>query len=173
MLFSPNTIDKPGRNVAQSLLGSWQAPVQGYHEPDVALLLGLNSFQSYYGVACGHPAKWLGERLRSGMKLIVVDPRRTDLARRASLHLQPVPGEDVAILACLINVIIADRLYDKEFVAENVDGFKTLARSVESFTPDLVAARADIRADDLVRCAHEFGGARRGYAAAGVGPGFS
>jgi anaerobic selenocysteine-containing dehydrogenase len=107
------------------------------------------------------------------MEMIVVDPRRTDLARRASLYLQPVPGEDSAILACLINVIIADRLYDKEFVNENVDGFGTLASSVERFTPDVVAARADLRAEDLIRCAHVFGGAKRGYAAAGVGPGFS
>jgi anaerobic selenocysteine-containing dehydrogenase len=106
MTFDPNTIDKPGRNVVPALHGTWMAPWQGYHEPDVALLLGINPFQSYNGVACGNPAKWLGECMESGMQLIVVDPRRTDIAKRATLHIQPLPGHDPEILACLTNLII-------------------------------------------------------------------
>src|SRR5262249_28228894 len=97
MIFSPNTIDKPGRAVAAALHGNWMAPVQGYDRPDVALLVGLNPYQSHYGVACGNPGKWLGERLEAGMALIVIDPRRTDIAKRATLHIQPVPGEDPAL----------------------------------------------------------------------------
>jgi anaerobic selenocysteine-containing dehydrogenase len=149
------------------------APVQGWQEPDVALLIGLNPFQSYYGIACGHPNKWLGERMRAGMELIVVDPRVTDIAKRATLHLQPVPGEDLSILACMINVIIAEGLYDHAFVDENVDGFAHLAETVAAFTPDVVARRADVPAGDLVRAAHLFGGDKRGYVAAGVGAGFA
>src|SRR5262249_20824955 len=126
MYFNPNTIDKPGKMLAAAMHGSWMAPSQGYDRPDVALLIGLNPFQSYYGVACGNPGEWRGERLRAGMDLIVVDPRRSDLARRATMPLQPVPGEDPAILAGLINVIVTEDLYDTEFVAENAAGLEDL-----------------------------------------------
>jgi anaerobic selenocysteine-containing dehydrogenase len=172
MVFTSNTIDKPGRNTANALHGRWMAPPQGYDRPDAALLFGLNSFQSYYGMASGNPAKWLSERLRDGMQLIVIDPRKTDIAKRANLHIQPVPGEDPAILACLINVIIRERRYDEEFVTNYVDGLDRLAEAVRPFTPEAVARRADVRAEDLVSAARVFS-TGRGYAAAGVGPGFA
>jgi anaerobic selenocysteine-containing dehydrogenase len=173
MLFTPNPIDKPGRNTAAALHGSWMAPPQGFQDPDVALLLGLNSYQSYYGVPSGNPGKWLSERLRAGLQLIVVDPRATDIAKRATLHIQPKPGEDIAILACLLNVIISEGLYDQEFVNSYIRGFDRLASVVKPFAPELVARRADVPADELVRAARVFATAGRGYAAAGVGPGFS
>jgi anaerobic selenocysteine-containing dehydrogenase len=173
MYFTPATIDKPGKPMARALHGTWMAPQQGYDRPDVALLLGLNPFKSYFGVACGHPAKWLGERMRQGMELIVVDPRASDIAKRATLHIQPVPGEDPAILACLIHVIIDEKRFDRAFVDENAQGLETLARAVAQFTPGAVAARADVSADDLVRAARTFAAASRGYVASGVGPSFS
>jgi anaerobic selenocysteine-containing dehydrogenase len=173
MIFTPSTIDKPGKYTAQALHGAWMAGVQGFNEPDVALLVGLNPFQSYYGVACGHPAKWLGERMRAGMQLVVIDPRVSDIAKRATLHIQPIPGEDIPILASLLHVIIEDNLYDQKFVEENVDGLEQLREVVAAFTPDVVARRADVEPGDLVRAAHIFAEADRGYVAVGVGPGFS
>ena len=173
LLFTPNTIDKPGKPIAAALLGSWQAPLQGYDRPEVALLIGLNSFQSYYGVACGHPARWLGERLRDGMKLIVIDPRKSDLARRATMHIRPVPGHDIAILAAMVNVIVTENLYDREFVARNVTGLDELRQAVSEFEPATVSSVADVPAEQLVEAARLFASAGRGYAAAGVGAGFS
>ncbi|MGE3448413.1 MAG: molybdopterin-dependent oxidoreductase [Microbacteriaceae bacterium] len=173
MCFTPNTIDKPGKQLAAALHGRWMAPMQGYDEPDVALLLGANPFKSYYGVACGNPSTWLGERMRAGMQLIVVDPRRSDVAKRASLHIQPVPGEDTAILACLIHVILDEGLYDRDFVDAHAVGVDELGVAVRPFTPEAVARRADVSADDLRTAARVFATARRGYAACGVGPGFS
>jgi anaerobic selenocysteine-containing dehydrogenase len=173
MTFTTNTIDKPGRDTAPTLLGRWSAPLQGWHQPEVALLIGANPFQSYFGVACGNPATWLGERMRAGMKLIVVDPRRTDIAKRATLHLQPIPGEDPAILAAFLHVIVAEGLYDRAFVDENVDGLDALTRAVAPFTPDVVARRADLDAEQIVRAARMFGQPERGYIAAGVGPSFA
>lgn len=173
MTFNPNTIDKPGKQLALALHGSWMAPLQGYDRPAVALILGANPFKSYFGVACGNPAKWLGERLAAGMQLIVIDPKRSDLAKRATLHIQPVPGEDAAILACLINVILAEGLHDRDFVAGDTKGVDALADAVRPFSPDLVASRADVAAEDLVQAARIYASAGRGYAACGVGPGFS
>jgi anaerobic selenocysteine-containing dehydrogenase len=173
MIFTPNTIDKPGKPIARALLGSWMAPLQQYDDAEVALLFGLNPFVTYYGMACGNPSKWYRERVRAGMKVIVVDPRRSDIARRADLFLQPLPGHDPEILAALINVILAENLHDERFVAQEVEGVDALRRAVAPFTPQMVAARADLRADDLVLAARMFAGARRGYAASGVGPSMS
>lgn len=173
MWFTSNTIDKPGRYTAQALMGSWMAPPQGYANPDAALLIGLNPFQSHYGVPCGHPGKWIEERLQSGMQLIVIDPRSTELARRATMHLKPVPGQDVAVLACLIHEVISNGLYDKSFVDENTVGLDELASVVRAFTPELVGSVAGLDPDQLRRAARVYATAGRGYAATGVGPSFS
>jgi anaerobic selenocysteine-containing dehydrogenase len=173
MNFSAHTIDKPGKLTGRALHGYWGAPPHAFDRPDVALLVGLNPYQSYFGAPSGNPGKWIAQRLRDGMQLIVVDPRRSDLARRAALHIQPKPGTDIPILACLINVILTENLVDREFVDENVTGVDTLRRAVGAFAPDLVAAWADVPAEDLVRAARTFATAKRGYVALGVGPSFS
>jgi anaerobic selenocysteine-containing dehydrogenase len=173
MLFTPNTIDKPGKNTALAMHGRWGAPLQGYHDPKVALLVGTNPFKTYYGAAAGNPGRWLRERIAAGMQLLVIDPRRSDVARIASLHLQPYPGHDPAILACLAHVIIEERLYDANFVDENARGLGALRAAVAAFTPEAVAARAGVAADDLLEVARRFASAGRGYIACGVGPGFA
>jgi anaerobic selenocysteine-containing dehydrogenase len=170
MTFTSSMIDKPGKPIAKALHGAWMSPQQGYVDPDVALLVGLNPFVAYQGFPLGHPGKWLGEQLQRGMALIVIDPRRSDVAKRATTHLQVRPGHDAAVLAGMLHVILREQLHDAAFVAEHVDGLDDLARAVEPFTPALVAARAGIEADDLVRAARVFAGARRGYAQAGTGP---
>jgi anaerobic selenocysteine-containing dehydrogenase len=135
MKFSPNTIDKPGKSLALALHGRWMAPLQGYQEPDVALLIGANPLKSYYGVASGHPGRWIREQMSRGMQLLVIDPRRSDVAKRATLHLQPRPGHDPAILACLIGVILDENLFDEDFVRENARGISELRAAVSPFTP--------------------------------------
>jgi anaerobic selenocysteine-containing dehydrogenase len=173
MTFSPNTIDKPGKSLALAMHGAWMAPLTGYQEPEVAILVGANPLKSYYGAASGNPGKWLREQLDRGMELIVIDPRRSDVAKRATLHLQVRPGTDPAVLACLINVILAEELYDEPFVSENAGGLDELRTAVAAFTPTAVAAEADVDPDDLRRVARTYARARRGYLACGVGPGFA
>jgi len=173
MEFSAITIDKPGKNVARALHGSWMAPRQGFDDPEVALLIGINPLVSYQGVPNGNPGKWLPDALRRGMALLVVDPRRSDVARRATVHLQCRPGEDAAILAGMLHVILEEGRHDRAFVDEHVTGLEALRRAVQPFTPAAVAARADVDVDDLVRAARIFGDARRGYATPGTGPSMS
>jgi anaerobic selenocysteine-containing dehydrogenase len=75
-----------------------------------------------------------------GARLIVIDPRRTELAAMADLWLQIRPGTDVALALAMINVIIDEELYDKEFVAEWCYGFEELRNHVRNFPPEKVAA---------------------------------
>src|SRR5262245_39364660 len=111
------------------------APPQSYDRPDEALLVGVNGVVSHYGAASGSSGKWLADEIKRGMHLIVIDPRESDAARIAALHLQPLPGEDPAILACLINVILRENLQDQAFVAENASGLDELRRVTAPFTP--------------------------------------
>jgi anaerobic selenocysteine-containing dehydrogenase len=171
MCFDPDTIDQAGKHVARALHGAWMAPPRALVDPEVSLIFGGNPLISYTaGLPTGNPGRALGRWLEQGCQLIVVDPRRNDMARRAAIHLQARPGEDVAIAAALLRVILTEGLYDADFVADNVTGLEALRRAVEPFTPAVVAARDDVAADDLVRAARIFAGARTGVAVAGTGP---
>jgi anaerobic selenocysteine-containing dehydrogenase len=75
---------------------------------------------------------------RNGLKFIVVDPRRTPIASMADIHLQLRPGTDGALALGLMNVIIKEDLYDKEFVENWTVGFSSLRELVDDYTPEKV-----------------------------------
>jgi anaerobic selenocysteine-containing dehydrogenase len=169
-MFNPNTIDQPGKDVAKALHGNWSS-THDFGDPEVLVLIGTNPMASYLGgLPYGHPGKWLQRWTDKGLKLVVIDPRRTDIAKRADLFIQPRPGEDAAILAGMARVILEEELYDHEFAEENVDGIETLREAVAPFTATHVAERAGIDADDLVTAARLLASGRSGFAFAGTGP---
>jgi anaerobic selenocysteine-containing dehydrogenase len=171
MKFGASSLDKPGRSIAWAMLGKWQAPPMGFSAPAAVLMLGINPLvNGLGGIPAGHPGHWLGERLGAGMELIVVDPRRSDIAKRATLFLQPRPGHDIPILAAMLNVILTERLHDERFTAENVRNLEALRSAVSAFDPREVAARSGLDPADLERAARVFARAGRGYAVAGTGP---
>jgi anaerobic selenocysteine-containing dehydrogenase len=173
MRFDPNTLDKGGKQVAASLLGTWGAPPQGFDRPDAIMLIGINPLVTYTGFPAGSPHVWLSGVMNAGCKLIVVDPRRTDVAKRATLHLQPRPGHDARILAAIINVLLAEELGDREFARRHVRNIDILRRAVAEFDPEVIARQAGIAAEDLRLAARLYGTASRGYAMAGTGPNMS
>jgi len=176
MFFTPNTIDQPGKQIAAAAHGHWLAGDLAFETADSWMLVGLNPVISKStGVPARNPAQKLKDAVQRGMKLIVVDPRRTETAKRAAIHIQPRPGEDPTILAGIINVIIREGLYDKTFIDEHVTGFEALAEQVAGFTPDYVAARADIPAEQLIAAARLFASPGRsgGMVNLGTGPSFS
>ncbi|MFC3174915.1 molybdopterin-dependent oxidoreductase [Novosphingobium bradum] len=174
MMFSPNTIDQPGKDIAAALLGGWEAGPQMFTGSDVWLVVGGNPLVSYSNSLPGqNPARRLTDALRRGMKLIVIDPRRTETAARAHIHLQPRPGEDAAILAGMIRIILTEGLEDAAFLAENVAGLDALRAMVEPFTPALVCARAGLAEADLIAAARTFARGPRGLAVGVTGINFS
>jgi len=174
MGFNSNTIDQPGKMVAAALSGQWMAPPTPFDEARVVLLVGCNPLVSMSGgVPHTNPGRTLTDALAKGLKLLVIDPRRSETARRAHLHLQARPGFDVEILACLIRVILTQGLHDEAFVAENVDGLEALRATVEPFTPERVAGRADVAKADLIEAARLFATCGPGVATAGTGPNMS
>ena len=172
MRFDSNTIDQPGKAVAAALMGTWGAPPQGFDDADVALLIGGNPFVALSGgIPNPDPVRRVREARARGLQLLVIDPRRTETAAAADLHLQPVPGEDIAIVAALLHVILRDELFDAAFVAEHVQGLAQLRDAVAPFTPEVAAARARLTAAEIVDCARRFATAGRGVATSGTGPG--
>jgi anaerobic selenocysteine-containing dehydrogenase len=174
MAFSSNTIDQPGKAVAQALHGAWMAPCHEFKSAKVAMLFGANPLIAMSGgVPQGNPGRFITDALARGMELIVIDPRRTELAQRASLYLQPRPGEDAALAAGILHVIFSEGLEDASFLQENVSGTDALRAAVEPFTPEVVSERAGVPAEQVVDAARRFASAGRGVASAGTGPNMS
>jgi len=171
MRFTNATIDQPGKPVAMGLHGRWGAGPQAFADADVCMLVGANTLVSMWGgIPAFNPAKRLHEARQRGLKLIVVDPRVTETARKADLHLQCLPGHDVELLAAMLNVILTERLEDAAFVAGETAGIEGLRGAVAPFTPERVAAVAGVSATSIVAAARLFATARRGNVTAGTGP---
>lgn len=85
-----------------------------------------------------HPvaASFVKNAVRKGAKLFVVDPRATDLAKMATLHLPIKVGSDIALLNAVMNVLITEDLYDKEYVGSCCMGFEALKEKVLEYTPE-------------------------------------
>jgi anaerobic selenocysteine-containing dehydrogenase len=171
--LSASTIDQAGKPVAAALHGRWMAPLQRFDDPAVGLLVGINPLVSHIGFPSSSPLQWLREQKARGMELLVVDPRRTETAHHADIHLQPRPGQDVAILAGLLHVILSEDLHDEAFVAAHTTGVEALREAVSRYDSETVAALADVEAATLVRMARTFAGAPRGFAGAGTGANMS
>ena len=88
-------------------------------------------------------------KTRGTVKLIVIDPRRTLLAKAADIHLQLRPGTDGALALAFINVIISEGLYDKEFVEKYTLGFDKLVEHVKAYSPEKVEEITWVPADKI------------------------
>ena len=94
-------------------------------------------------------------------KLIVVDPRRTDTAREADVHLAPRLGTNVAVMNGLLHLVIANGNIDREFVEQHTVGFEALKAVVENYPPERVEAITGIPAVQLHEAARILGSAQR------------
>lgn len=169
--YTTMTIDQSAKWVTVQRLGFWAGGRQAMQDADVWLLAGNNPLVSL-GSPCmaAHPLETLKAARARGMKLIVIDPRRSETARHADLFLQPVPGEDVAVAAGLLRLILSEGWQDEAFCARHVDGLAELRLSINGYTPDVVEQRAGISRDQLRLAARMFAHeGRRGIAHAGTG----
>jgi len=108
------------------------------------LVIGSNTTEQHPIIGIG-----LRQAVRRGAQLILADPRRIDLVNSATLHLQHRPGSDIALLNAIMHVLIAEDLYDKEFVAERTEGFEELRALLEEYTPEHAETITAVPADDI------------------------
>jgi anaerobic selenocysteine-containing dehydrogenase len=121
----------------------WQAP-------KYIIIWAQNPATGCHDGFYGH---WIVDCMRRGSKLIVVDPRVTWWASRAEVHLQNRPGTDGALALGMLNIIINEGLYDKEFVREWTFGFDELKMRVQEYPVDKVAEITWVPQDKIVQAA--------------------
>ncbi len=99
------------------------------HESDLIMLVGSNPEEA-------HPVLGMQVRqaLRRNAKLIVVDPRDIDIAKKADIHLKLRPGTNVAFANGMMHIIIEEDLYDHKFVEERTENFEALKETVKPYT---------------------------------------
>ncbi|WP_417622485.1 formate dehydrogenase subunit alpha [Parasphingorhabdus sp.] len=107
--------------------------------------------------------------LRGDSKLIVIDPRRTELAEIATIHLALKPGTDIALQNAIAHVIISEGLHDRAFIAERVDDFDAYAENVADLTPARAAEICELSADDIRTAARIYASGGPAYCAHGLG----
>ncbi len=115
--YTSITIDQPAHRAAGLRMGTWEAGWDNFTDADVSLAVGYNPLVSSYGPAGGlqgtDPFVKLRQARARGLKLIVLDPRRTELAAAADVWLQVQPGEDPTLLAGIIRHILTNDLHDR------------------------------------------------------------
>jgi anaerobic selenocysteine-containing dehydrogenase len=165
---SPNFMAPSNMSGGPIVIGSGATCGFGLVDPDYAsskciLLWAHNPEASWPGLYMYD----IRQGLKAGAKLIVVDPRGTNLAKKADLWLQIRPGTDVALALCMINLIIQNRLYDSDFVEKWTTGFDNLRDHVASFTPERCAEITWLDPELIKAAAQAFAGTRP----ASIGPG--
>lgn len=172
--YTTVTVDQPMKFVSSALHGYWMGGHHDIQTSDVAMFVGSNPLRSFLQenlkLPCSNANRILGDLVKRGLKLIVIDPRRTESAQKAVLHLALRPGEDATLLAGIVRIIIQEQLYDADFVKTHADGFEAIRTAVEPFTLDYVQLRAGVMADQIIQAARIFGQGSRGGVVAGTGP---
>ncbi len=92
-----------------------------------------------------------------GLKVIVIDPRRTPLAKRG-FHVPIRPGTDAALALGMMNVIIREGLYDKEFIEKYTTGFEELEQHVRDYPPEKAAVICGVPSSDIHKISRIFAG---------------
>jgi assimilatory nitrate reductase catalytic subunit len=131
-------------------------PLADVAEADVILLVGSNPADT------APPTMQFFDAGRGrGAKHIVVDPRRTATAKSADLHLQPVPGTDLALANGMLNVAVREGLIDTDYIADRTTNFEAVRRAVRLYWPDRVERITGVPEADIVAAARLLAGARR------------
>ena len=124
--------------------GAVSNPVRDVAKAEVIFVIGANP-------TVNHPvaATFMKNAAKHGAKLIVADPRRSDLSRHATYYLQFHPDTDVALLNAMLHVIVEEGLVDQAFVRDRTSGYDALAENVKRFSPEAMAPICGIDAPTI------------------------
>ena len=140
------------------------APFTECSNSDVIIVIGANPTEN-------HPvaATFIKNAVKRGAMLIVMDPRGQALKRHATHMLEFTPGTDVALLNALMNVIITEGLYDKQYVQAHTEGFEELKVHLKEFTPEAMAEVCGVEPETLRTVARAYGRAEAAIIFWGMG----
>ena len=176
--FSTFTIDQSSHVVTAGRMGAFLGGTPNLDDIDVGLVSGANPLVGTAGwphipLAALNPGEEFKAIRERGMKLIVVDPRKTEIAERADIHLQLIPGEDATLNAGIIRLMLENNWYNKAFCERFVDNIDRLKQMVEPYDENYVAQRTGVSADQLREAAELFGTAKRPLAGSSTGTSFT
>jgi len=126
--------------------------------PEVIITWGQDPTSGCPDAFYGH---WIVDCMRMGTKIIAVDPRNTWTTGRAVHHLQNRPGTDGALALGMLNVIIEEGIYDKQFVTQWVEGFEQLKERVKQYPVERVSTITEVSANEIVAAARLFANAKQ------------
>ena len=144
--------------------GAVSNQVSDVMQAEVVFLIGANPTSN-------HPvaATWMKNAAKNGVKLIVADPRRTDLARHCAHFLQFKPDTDVALLNAMIYTIIDEKLVNEDFVKDRTSGYEALKQNASNFSPEKMAPICGIPAQTIREVARLFATSRGSMILWGMG----
>lgn len=138
--------------------GAMTNSIRDIVDADVLLVTGSNTTEA-------HPVLSLQMKRavrKYGAKLILIDPRRIELADFAWLHLQHNPGTDVAIFNAMAHVIIREGWLNEAFIAERTEGYEELIRAVADWPPERAALISGVAVEDIIEAARLYAQAENG-----------
>ena len=163
-LIGTNNVDTNSRLCMSSAVAGYKqtlgadAPPCSYEDIDqagVIFIAGANP-------AIAHPIVYRriedAKAANPHLRIIVVDPRRSESCALADLHLPIKPGSDVALFNAMLQVMISEQLIDSPYIAAHTEGFAALAEAVAAFTPEVAAALCGVPAGAIRQAARWFAG---------------
>ena len=161
-LLGTNNIDTNSRLCMSSAVAGYKATLgadappacyDDLHHARTVFVTGANP-------AWAHPILFRrledAKRANPDQKLIVVDPRRTETAAMADLHLQLLPGSDIALCHGLLHLMLWEGWLDTAYIAAHTSGFDALKARVRDFTPKDTARLTGLREADILQAARWF-----------------
>lgn len=144
--------------------GAGTASFQDVARSDLIMIVGANPTEA-------HPV--FGSRIKQavlkGAKLIVLDPRNTELAMLSDLHLPLRPGSNVAIINAMQHVIVKENLINEDFIAQFSEGFEELEADLDKYTPEWASEISGVDADLIRQAAHMYAEANAAQILWGLG----
>ncbi len=165
-LIGTNNVDTNSRLCMSSAVAGYKAtlgadaPPACYEDIDHATCLFIAGSNTAYA----HPVLYRrieAARLSNpALKTIVVDPRRTDTAREADLHLAILPGSDIALYNSMLHVMLSEGWVDNAYIAVHTEGFDALRQTVREYVPVAASDICGVPAADIVKAARMFAQAK-------------
>lgn len=161
-LIGTNNIDTNSRLCMSSAVTGYQAtlgvdaPPCSYEDIEHAACLFIAGSNAAYA----HPILFrrieAAREKNPALKIIVVDPRRTETAEFADLHLAILPGTDVALFHAMLHAMLWEEWLDRDYIAAHTEGFEALRTIVREMSPAVAAEICGIKAEDIVTAARWF-----------------
>ena len=171
--FGSNTVDHCTRLCHASSVaalmeclnsGAVSAPFMAAKDAEVIIVIGANP-------TVNHPvaATFIKNATKRGVKLITIDPRGSALNRHASHNLRFKPGQDVPLLNAMIHTIVAEKLYDQQYIEGYVEGFDKIKANVVDFPPEKMAPLCGVEAETIKTVARLYAKSRASIIFWGMG----